>query len=60
MDKKCIACERTDESIPLLSFEIKGNGYWICPQHMPILIHKPEQLTGKLPGAEDMDPADGV
>jgi hypothetical protein len=60
MDKKCIACERTDDSIPLLSFDFKGNQYWICPQHVPILIHKPEQLTGKLPGAEDLDPADGV
>jgi hypothetical protein len=60
MDKKCVACERTDDSIPLLSFDFKGNQYWICPQHVPILIHKPEQLTGKLPGAEDLDPADGV
>ena len=60
MDKKCIACERTDDSIPLLSFDFKGNQYWICPQHVPILIHKPEQLTGKLPGAEDLDPADSV
>jgi len=60
MDKKCIACERTDDSIPLLSFDFKGKQYWICPQHVPILIHKPEQLTGKLPGAEDLDPADGV
>lgn len=60
MDKKCIACERTDETIPLLSFDFKGNQYWICPQHVPILIHKPEQLTGKLPGAEDLDPADSV
>jgi len=60
MDKKCIACERTDDSIPLLSFDFKGNQYWICPQHVPILIHKPEQLTGKLPGAEDLDPANSV
>lgn len=60
MDKKCIACGRTDDSIPLLTFDFKGNPYWICPQHVPILIHKPEQLTGKLPGAENLDPADGV
>ncbi len=28
--------------------------YWICPQHIPILIHDPSKLAGKLPGAEDM------
>jgi hypothetical protein len=60
MDKKCIACERADDTIPLIPFEFAGNGYWICPQHMPVLIHKPEQLTGKLPGAENLDPAEGV
>lgn len=60
MDKKCIACERPVDATPLIPFEFSGNGYWICPQHMPLLIHKPEQLTGKLPGAEKLDPADDV
>ena len=60
MEKKCIACDRTDDAIPLIPFEFKGGGYWICPQHVPILIHKPQQLTGKLPGAENLDPAEGV
>jgi hypothetical protein len=60
MDKKCIACDRTEEKTPLMSFEFKGSGFWICPQHLPILIHDPERLTGKLPGAEDLRPADGV
>lgn len=60
MDKKCIACEKTEEVIPLIHFDFKGGGYWICPQHLPLLIHKPDQLTGKLPGAENLDPADGV
>jgi hypothetical protein len=60
MEKKCIACDRADDVIPLIPFDFKGGRYWICPQHMPLLIHKPEQLTGKLPGAEDLAPADGV
>jgi hypothetical protein len=58
MDKKCIACDKTADKSPLIPFEFKDSTYWICPQHMPILIHKPDQLVGKLPGAEDLDPAD--
>jgi len=60
MDKKCIACETTDDKTPLIPFEYQGTGYWICPEHMPVLIHKPEQLVGKLPGAEGLNPADSV
>jgi hypothetical protein len=28
--------------------------YWICPQHLPILIHKPVRLAEKLPGLENL------
>jgi hypothetical protein len=31
---------------------------WICPQHLPLLIHNPQQLAGKLAGAENLKPAD--
>jgi hypothetical protein len=55
MEKKCIACEKSDDAIPLIPFDYKGNVYHICPQHMPALIHKPEELIGKLPGAEDLE-----
>ena len=29
---------------------------YICPQCLPILIHKPADLAGKLPGLEDVEP----
>lgn len=48
----CLACGRPSTQIPLLKMEYQGQTLWICPQHLPILIHKPEQLAGKLPGAE--------
>jgi len=48
----CIACGHTSERVPLLQMEYRGQTFWVCPQHLPILIHKPEQLAGKLPGAE--------
>jgi hypothetical protein len=57
MDKKCINCERNSEDAPLIQFEYKGSTLWICPQDLPLLIHKPDQLTGKFPGAEDLRPA---
>jgi len=50
----CIVCEQTSHDIPLLAIEYQDQLYWICPQHFPILIHKPNQLIGKLPGAEKL------
>lgn len=53
---RCVNCERTVEEVPLLSLtHRKGAGY-ICPQCLPILIHHPEQLLSKLPGAEALQP----
>ena len=53
--KECLFCKRTDEEIPLVQLDFKSVHYWICPQHIPILIHQPDKLTGMLPGAEDME-----
>ena len=53
----CLACGRPSKEIPLIQLEYQGNMFWICPQHLPTLIHKPEQLAGKLPGAESFDGA---
>ena len=40
----CLNCERTGELVPLLRLVYKQNVHWICPQCLPILIHKPERL----------------
>ncbi len=52
--KACLFCDKDDQEIPLLRIEYQGKTLWICPQHMPVLIHNPNQLEGKLPGAENM------
>ena len=52
---KCVHCERTSEEVPLMEIKFKDTQSWICPQHLPILIHKPHLLVGKLPGAEHLD-----
>jgi hypothetical protein len=55
---QCLVCERTEQQVPLIKLQYQSNAYWICPQDFPILIHKPETLIGKLPGAEHLAPHD--
>ena len=50
----CLACERSSDEVPLIAMRYRGENMWICPQHLPVLIHKPEQLTAKLPGAANL------
>ncbi len=57
-DKMCLACDRTDKQIPLISLNYKGKNLWICPTHLPLLIHKPHELADKLPDMETTPPPD--
>lgn len=54
----CLACGRDAGQVPLLRLDYRGEVRWICPQHLPILIHDPGRLTGLLPGAEELSPAE--
>lgn len=54
----CVACGRTDADTPLVPFTFRGYARHICTQHLPVLIHKPDQLAAMLPGAEGLDPAE--
>ena len=54
----CVACDRSQEQVPLITITYQNKTLYICPQHLPVLIHNPQMLTGKLPGAENMSPAD--
>ncbi|MFA6540961.1 MAG: hypothetical protein WCT99_05100 [Bacteroidota bacterium] len=56
--QQCLACEQTQEHVPLMTIVFQNNTFYICPQHLPVLIHNPQLLAGKLPGAEGMSPAD--
>ena len=46
----CLNCNRTEQEIPLLHLTFKGETKYLCPQCLPILIHKPHLLVDKLPG----------
>lgn len=57
-EPNCVACNRTGGEIPLITLDFRGRKFWICPQHLPMLIHDPRSLIGRLPGAEGMEPAE--
>jgi hypothetical protein len=52
--KACVFCKRDDSLVPLVQLSYMEKSYWICPQHIPILIHEPGKLAGMLPGAENL------
>jgi len=56
--KACLSCQRGTDQVPLLALEFRNSVVWICPQHLPVLIHDPARLIGVLPGAERLRPAD--
>lgn len=53
----CLNCDRTDEQIPLVNLRYAGQSTWICSQCLPMLIHHPERLAGKLADAEQLSGA---
>lgn len=56
--KRCLACDRQSEEVPLIPFEYQGGSYHVCAQHLPILIHDPARLAGRLPDAERLQPSE--
>lgn len=54
----CVACGRRSDDVPLITFEFRGKRARICAQHLPVLIHDPGQLAGRLEGAETLSPAE--
>ena len=55
---RCLACDRDSDATPLVALEHRGVHAWICPQHLPVLIHDPARLVGRLEGAEHLRPAE--
>ena len=53
--KECIVCKANSTEVPVTKFYYQESEFYICPQHIPILIHNPQDLTGLLPGAEKLN-----
>jgi len=50
--KECLVCKTPSSEIPVTKFYYKGSEFYICPQHMPVIIHNPQELIGLLDGAD--------
>lgn len=54
----CLNCNASENEIPLVNLVYAGKPVYICSKCLPILIHKPEMLIGKIDGAENIPPAE--
>lgn len=54
----CLLCNRDDQATPLIQLRYRAATLWICPQHLPALIHDPHSLADVLPGATGLSPAE--
>lgn len=55
--KECLVCNKGADEIPLTQFYYKKSSFFICAQHIPILIHDPQKLVGLLPDADKLEGA---
>ena len=49
----CLNCGSSEQEKPLIMLKFQSDEFYICPQCLPVLIHKPANLAGKLPGADN-------
>ena len=52
--KECLVCKKNSSEIPVTKFYYQESNFYICPQHIPVLIHDPQKLIGLLPGADKL------
>lgn len=55
--KYCLNCNASENEMPLVNLVYSGKPAFICSKCLPILIHKPEMLVGKIEGAEKIKAA---
>ena len=53
-EKACIVCKKSSQETPVTKFYHKDSEFYICPQHIPILIHNPQELVGLLEDADKL------
>lgn len=51
-EKACLVCKKPSTEVPVTKFYYQESEFFICPQHMPVIIHNPQQLIGLLEGAD--------
>lgn len=53
-NRECLVCKVSSKETPVTKFYYQESEFYICPQHMPVIIHNPKELVGLLPGAENL------
>ena len=53
-NKNCLVCKKSSNETPVTKFYYQESDFYICPQHIPILIHNPQELVGLLDGADKL------
>jgi hypothetical protein len=53
----CLNCNRSENEMPLIVLQYKGDTIYLCSGCLPILLHSPAKLSGKLTDAESIQPA---
>ena len=46
--KECLVCKKSSKETPVTKFYYQETSFYICPQHIPVLIHDPKKLVGLL------------
>ena len=54
-DLTCLNCGISAGERPLIALTFQEKQLFICPQCLPVLIHKPYELADKLPGFQSTD-----
>lgn len=52
--RECLVCKKSSTETPVTKFYYQESEFYICPQHIPVLIHKPQELVGLLDGADKL------
>ncbi|HTX92993.1 MAG TPA: hypothetical protein VMC09_17405 [Anaerolineales bacterium] len=55
--KTCLNCQKTEQEVPLVTLQYRGQPAYICSECFPTLIHSPAKLAGKIQDAEKIQPA---
>lgn len=54
----CLSCNRSENESPLVTLTYSRKQMFICTICLPILIHHPETLIGKIEETENILPAE--
>jgi hypothetical protein len=55
--KTCIVCKQSSMEMPVTKFYHKNTAFYICSQHIPVLIHNPQELVGLIDDADTIQGA---